>query len=156
MLRRIVRFFKALYLKIVRVNDSPQKVAAGFGVGVFLGVMPGMGPIAALACALLFRLNKASALLGSILTNTWISIPVFFVSVQIGSVMTGSSFAEIDRQWAALAGHFTWSELLHASLYKIAIPVLIGYAVVSTLLALAAYAFALIVLLIKKRAHAAL
>ena len=98
-LSRISRFFKALYLKIFRIDDSPQKIALGFGLGVFLGVMPGMGPIAALAIAFLLKANRASALLGSILTNTWLSIPVFFLAVKTGAVVTGSSHEVIRSEW---------------------------------------------------------
>ena len=32
---KVARFFKALYLKLFRINDTPQKIAIGFGVGVF-------------------------------------------------------------------------------------------------------------------------
>jgi len=83
------RFFKVLYLKLFRIDDSPHKIALGFGLGVFLGVMPGMGLIAALAIAIIIKVNRIAALLGSILTNTWLSIPVFFLAVRTGSAVTG-------------------------------------------------------------------
>lgn len=50
-LNRIARLFKIVYFKLHRINDSPMKIAAGFGLGVFVGVMPGMGPVVAFALA---------------------------------------------------------------------------------------------------------
>jgi len=63
-------FFQLLYLKLIKINDTPQKIAFGFGLGVFSGIFPGTGPLAALFLALILRANRASALLGSLLTNT--------------------------------------------------------------------------------------
>lgn len=44
---RILRLLKLIYIKLFRINDTPQKIAQGFGLGVFLGILPGTGPIAA-------------------------------------------------------------------------------------------------------------
>jgi uncharacterized protein (DUF2062 family) len=35
---RLQRFFKFLYLKLFRINDSPQRIALGFGAGAFMGI----------------------------------------------------------------------------------------------------------------------
>jgi len=79
---KIVRFLKIIYRKLVIINDTPQKIAQGFGLGVFLGVLPFFGPIAALVLSSLFRMNKAAAILASLLTNSWISVVTFLLSVK--------------------------------------------------------------------------
>ncbi|MCX5679634.1 MAG: DUF2062 domain-containing protein, partial [Candidatus Omnitrophica bacterium] len=140
LLNRASRFSRALYLKLFRIDDSPKKVALGFGIGVFLGVMPGMGPIAALAVAFLLKANRIAALLGSILTNTWLSIPVFFLAVRTGSVVTGVSYESIKSSWSSLMGNFGWDRLVHLSLNDVLIPVIAGYAIVSLCIGIAAYA----------------
>ena len=144
-LNRIVRFFKVLYLKLFRIDDSPQKVALGFGLGVFLGVMPGMGPIAALAVSILIKANRIAALAGSILTNTWLSIPVFFLAVKIGSAITGVSYEMIRDSWSSLMGNFGWNRLIHLSLNDVLIPVIAGYAITSLCIGAIAYAVAFLI-----------
>ncbi len=140
---RISRFFKAAYLKLFRINDTPQKIAIGIGLGVFFGVLPGMGPLAALFLAFILKVNRAGALLGSLLTNTWLSVPTFFVSVKIGSVMTGSNYEDIYKTWSVLIKNFTWGNLFQLSIYKIAIPVILGYVMVALFIGIAAYMTAL-------------
>ena len=108
---RISRFFRVVYLKLFRINDSPQKIAMGFGIGVFLGVLPFTGPIAALAMAFILRVNRASALLGSILTNTWISIPVFLFSIRAGAFITGVKCQDLNNGWDLLVKDFHWANL---------------------------------------------
>ena len=128
MLNRLKSWAKGLYERLVRMDDSPQRVALGFGVGVFLGLLPGTGPLAALAVAFVFRLNKAAALLGSVLTNTWLSFVTFALALKIGSALLGVN----------------WSG--DASLVNVLKPLLVGYAVVGFGCALVAYLMALWVL----------
>jgi uncharacterized protein (DUF2062 family) len=88
---KVKRLAKVVYLKLFRINDSPLKIALGFGLGVFIGVMPGVGPVIALLLAFLFRVNRASALLGSILFNTWVGLIALLLAIKIGSYP--------DRHW---------------------------------------------------------
>lgn len=141
-----------MYQNLVVINDSPQKIAAGLGIGVFFGVLPGLGPVAALFCAVLVRVNKAAALLGGILTNTWLSIPVFALAAGVGAVATGRTYAEIGNSWQALLKDFHWSALFKASAIDILLPVLAGYVIVSLLLGFAVYLATAMILWIARRA----
>jgi len=152
-LNRIRRFFKVLYLKLFRIDDSPEKVALGFGLGVFLGVMPGMGPLAALVVSILIKANRAAALLGSILTNTWLSIPVFFMAIKTGSAVTGVSYESIKDAWFSLMGNFEWSKFFHISFNDVFVPVMLGYALVSLCIGLIAYAAAFLISKYRKDGH---
>jgi len=139
-------FFKVIYLKLFRINDDPQKIAMGVGLGVFLGIMPGTGPIAALFLAILLRINKASALFGSVITNIWLSIPLFLLSVKAGSLVTGLKYNDMHVAWSDFLKDFHWMELLHASVYKVIFPIFAGYAIVSLCAGILAYLFTLIIL----------
>jgi uncharacterized protein (DUF2062 family) len=143
MVNKIKSFFKWIYLELVKLDDTPQKIALGFGLGVFFGVMPAMGPLVALFFAFAFKANRAAAVLGCVITNAWTSIPVFLVSVKIGSALTGTNYATIRSAWGAVMRSFNWQALLQLSLYEIAIPVLLGYLAVSLFFGLTAYAIAL-------------
>ncbi len=142
---RLARFFRVVYLKLFRINDTPQKIALGAGLGVFCGVLPGAGPIAAIGLAFLFRANRAAALLGSLLTNTWISIPVFLASIKAGALVTGARYQDLRADWGLLMKDFHWRALLDAGAQKVLVPIIIGYAAVAVAIAFAAYTAALIV-----------
>jgi len=150
-LTRVVRFFRALYLKLFRINDSPQRIAFGIGLGVFFGVLPGLGPLAALFFAFIVKANRAAALLGSVLTNTWLSIPVFFLSVKTGAVITGTRYADIPGAWTVLMKNFTWHSLFELSAYDILIPVMLGYLLVSFAIGMCAYAATFGIVAARKR-----
>ena len=143
---RIARFFRLIYLRLFRINDNPQKIAAGLGIGVFLGILPGTGPFAALLFAVLFRINRASALLGSILTNTWLSIPTFLLSAHVGSAVTGMRFEDLSKEWGVFVKDFHWASLLEMAAYRIIGPILIGYFIVSLCIGIAAYLITLALL----------
>lgn len=143
-LHRIARFFRFLYIKLFRINDTPQRIAIGLGIGVFSGVLPGTGPVAALALAFVFRVNRASALLGSVITNTWLSIPVFLVSLKAGAALTGLKYPDVQAHWEVFLRDFQWSRLLNLSVYKMIGPVLIGYFAVAALIGFASYLASLV------------
>ena len=135
---------------MARINDTPQKIAWGLGLGVFLGLMPGTGPLAALTLALFFRVNKLAALLGSLLTNTWLSIATLIPAIKLGSKILNLKWLDVYNAWMLLLSNFSWSYLLRNSLYKVILPVLIGYVTMGLLFALSAYFAALVILSYKK------
>ncbi len=69
---------------LVNFRGTPHHLALSFGLGVFLGVIPGTGAIAAAAVAALFRLNLPVMVAGSLLTN-----PVTAPFVYVGSYLLG-------------------------------------------------------------------
>jgi len=146
----VSRLLKLLYLGLFRSNDSPQKIALGLGLGVFLGIIPGTGPIAALVCAAFLRLNKAAALLGALLTNTWTSLIAIVLSIKIGAYILGLSWKTLYFQWQLLIDDFHWKLLFKVSFLKILLPVLLGYFVVAFVLGAVLYLLFLVILSWKK------
>ncbi len=139
---RLLRSFRYLYRKFILLNDSPQRIAVGFGLGVFLGMLPGTGPIASVVMAAVLRVNKAAALAGSLLTNTWLSLVSLLFSVKIGAWIFGLSYQELFNQWQEFIRHPQWNPGL-------ILPVFVGYLAIS--LALGIAAFCLILTLLKFR-----
>jgi uncharacterized protein (DUF2062 family) len=139
-------FLKKLYIKLFKINDTPQRIAAGLGVGVFLGILPGTGPLAALFMAWILRLNRASALLGSLLTNTWLSIVTFLLSVKVGAAIMKVSWEETREAWMLFLKDFHWLNLLKLSALNIILPVVVGYLTVAYCLGLAVYLITWIIL----------
>lgn len=90
-LERCRRTFRYIYLRLVRVGGDPVHIALGFSLGVFLGVFPtfGLGIPVAVLLASLFRWNRVSAILGSLVMNP-LTTPLFWT-------LSGSLGAAIFR-----------------------------------------------------------
>jgi uncharacterized protein (DUF2062 family) len=121
------------------VNDDPHGIALGFGLGVFLGILPGTGPLAALVCAQFLRVNRAAALLGALLTNTWFSLVVLGFSVKLGAWILRVDWSAINRLTAAAFKPFNWHKLFQLPFKEVIFPVLLGYLVISLCLGILAY-----------------
>jgi uncharacterized protein (DUF2062 family) len=141
---KITRFLKLIYLKLFRINDNPHRIALGFGLGVFSGIFPGTGPLAAFFLAIIFRANRAAALIGSILTNTWISLLSFILAVKAGAWLFGVNWQAIKTTWGSLRANFSWGQLFEASFIKTLLPVAAGYIIIAALSAVLAYAVSLL------------
>ena len=141
---KITQFFKSLYTRLVKIHDTPQKIALGFGLGVFLGIVPGVGPIASVVLAGLFRINIAAALLGSLLTNTWTNIVMFALAIKTGSFITGANWKDVQRDWGTLAKNSDWLDLLKLSALKVLVPLIIGYFIIALIMAILAYVITLV------------
>jgi len=78
-LERGRRTFRYIYLRLIRVGGDPVHVGLGFSLGVFLGVFPtfGLGIPLALLLASIFRWNRISATLGSLVMNP-LTTPFFW------------------------------------------------------------------------------
>ena len=142
----ILRLLRLIYIKLFRIHDTPQKIALGVGIGVFLGILPGTGPIAAVFMAFVLRVNRAAALLGSLLTNTWLSIVTFFLSIKVGSSIMGVDWQDVHRNWGQFLKDFKVVTLFKLATLKIILPVIIGYFVVSFCLGLIAYLITLTII----------
>jgi uncharacterized protein (DUF2062 family) len=140
-----------LYEKFIKINDTPQRVAFGFGIGVFTGIFPGAGPLAALFLAFVFRANRASALAASLLSNTWLSFVTFILAIKTGSAIFNISWQSLKDDWVSALAHWHWQNLFSASIIKIFLPVICGYLVVSLFLGIISYAVVLAVLKIRLR-----
>jgi uncharacterized protein (DUF2062 family) len=135
---RVKRIAKFVYLKLFRINDSPMKIALGFGLGVFVGVMPGIGPVIALLFAFLLRVNRASALLGSILFNTWVGLIALLLAIKTGSAIMGLNYQDVLAGWNELIRSFKWQKLFEVSVQDVLIPIGVGYLIIAFSIALTA------------------
>jgi uncharacterized protein (DUF2062 family) len=148
---RLIKLCRSIYAKLFLINDTPQKIALGFGLGVFLGVMPGMGPIASLFLASLFRLNRSAALLGSIMLNTWINFVTLLLAIKIGSVIMGLNWSLVYAGSISIFKDFRFAKLFELPVLKIIAPILIGYFVIAACAAMLAYLAVLIILNVIRR-----
>ena len=143
----------SLYQKLFKINDSPVRIAFGLGLGVASGIIPGTGPLAALFLAFIFKANRASALIGSLATNTWFSFVTFLLALRLGSAIFGVSWEKLQDESRALFTDFKWEYLFKSSFFNIALPLFIGYLIIALLSGILVYLVSLV--LIKKIRHPA-
>ena len=137
-LTAIKKGYRYIYHQLLEINDTPCRKAVGLGLGVFLGIFPGTGPIAALVASTFLKVNKAAALLGSLLTNTWLSVVTFMLALKIGAKLTGASWQTISAQAKIHWDNFSWEDIFDISVSQIIYPLFLGYIVVGLCLGIAA------------------
>jgi len=88
--RPVLRFVK---LRILHVDDSPERIAKGLAVGILIGYLPviGIQMFLAWAAAALFRANKVVAVLCVWVSNPLAIIPIYYPSYLLGRWLIGLS-----------------------------------------------------------------
>ena len=94
---RLKRKARLTYLKILRIDDPPERIARGAAIGVAMGVLPtfGLGILLSIAAAFVLRANKAASVLGSFIMNP-VTSPFFWTaSLVTGCLLTGEDYSTI-------------------------------------------------------------
>jgi uncharacterized protein (DUF2062 family) len=80
----MIHWAQRLARRFAAIPESPHEIAKAFAVGVFVGILPGTGPVVALIAAFVFRLSKFATVLGAFTTNPWTFAFVYAASFKIG------------------------------------------------------------------------
>lgn len=88
--------------KLLQIEDTPERTALAYSIGIFLGFSPflGLHTISGIGIAFLFGLNRIAVLLG-VWTNTpWGLLPYYTLATWLGTKLLGykldySTFREI-------------------------------------------------------------
>jgi len=72
---------------LLHVNDTPERTARAFALGVFLGFSPflGLHTIVGIAIAFMFSLNRVAVLLGVYSNLPWIIAPYYAFTTMMGA-----------------------------------------------------------------------
>lgn len=92
MMTRLTRALVARWLeRLLHTHDTPQRTAAAFGLGVFLGFSPfvGLHTVMGLALAFLFDLNRVAVLAGVYTNLPWFMGPYYAVATLVGALILG-------------------------------------------------------------------
>ena len=107
---------------LLHIDDTPERTAAAFALGVFFGFSPpiGLHTVLAVIAAFLLDYNRVAVLLGVYANLPWVVAPYYaFVTMFIGAPLTGRAIpATFPGQAAALFSLSLlrsdfWRELLH-------------------------------------------
>jgi uncharacterized protein len=142
--------FKNLIKKLLHIEDTPERTALAYAIGIFLGFSPFLGfhTLAGLAIAFLFGLNRVAILLG-VWTNTpWWIVPFYMIATWVGMWVTGfwidwATLKEIFELGVdkGFMGSDFWNRI--ASQWGLLLSFLIGSLILCTLLSLIAYPLSL-------------
>ena len=145
MVRRRIRHYLR---RLLAVDDSPQRIALAFAIGVFLAFSPlvGLHTVLGLAIAFLFGLNRMALLIGLFVNNPWTLVPIYIAAGYIGGLLFGypGHAAMPDFGWNQLWRMHYWVEL--GRQWRLLIPVALGSLILSIVFAILSYPLALYLL----------
>jgi uncharacterized protein (DUF2062 family) len=141
---------KDLIKKLLHIDDTPERTALAYSIGIFLAFSPFLGfhTLAGLAIAFLFGLNRVAILLGVWTNNPWWIVPYYAMATWVGMWVTG-----FWVDWATLKGIFQlgmdqgfmgsdfWSRI--TSQWGLLLSFGIGSLILCTLLGLVSYPLSL-------------
>lgn len=137
--------FRDKLRQIFSIQESPQRIAGAFALGVFIGMSPLLGAhtILGIACAWLLKLNRLVTLVGVYVTNPWTIVPIYTFGTWMGARLLGMDHILPVIDWA----HISLSALL-----KDFRPLLMPFIIGNTLLGLfsAAVSYVIIFKSVKK------
>lgn len=134
--------FKKFIKKFFLIDDTPQKVAGGAALGIFLGIFPGEGVLATLFFATIFRLNKLSATAGVLATNMWMTLVVLTPAALVGSFLFRENYSNLINQFQKYQQFDTIKETLFFSLSIFEttfLPLFVGFFIVAGAIAISFY-----------------
>lgn len=144
--------FKQFIKKFFLINDTPEKIAGGAALGIFLGIFPGEGVLSALFFSTIFRLNKLSATAGVLATNMWMTVVVLPLSAGVGSFIFQENYSKLVSNFDRISHFDTIKEALLFSFsvfYDFALPLLVGFLIIAGSISIGFY-FLLLFILKKK------
>ncbi len=146
---------------LLHIDDTPERTAAAFALGVFFGFCPLLGfhTILGITFAFLFNLNRVAVLLGVYTNLPWFLAPYYAFTTMAGAKITRHPIPPGFR--SQLLALFELS-LFHTEFWRrlgiLLRPLVLPYTVGSTLgaliLALIAYPLALAFVTSRRRIHA--
>jgi uncharacterized protein len=137
------RSFRALLRQVLHLQESPQRTALAFALGVFIAFSPAYGLHMAMVvlCTWLFGLNFVALLAGAFVNNPWTIVPILGATYWTGALLLGRTDTPT----------FNWHDPSFAGIYQqilpYAIPFALGGLVLSVIGALLSYPVAYLLVL---------
>jgi len=130
--------FRALLKQVLHLQESPQRTALAFAIGVFIGFSPayGLHTLMVFFFSWALRLNLLALMAGAFLNNPWTLVPILGATYWVGALLLGRSDSP----------SFDWQDVSFSAIYAqvmpYAVPFFLGGFVLSLLGAVLAYPLA--------------
>jgi uncharacterized protein len=145
---------------LLHIDDTPERTAAAFALGVFFGFSPflGLHTLLGILFAFLLNLNRVAVLLGVYSNLPWFLAPYYAFVVVAGTKLTGHRVPPgFQTQFGALFEHSLFAAEFWLHLITLLKPLLWPYAVGSMIGAIVlgalAYPLALAFVTSRRRIH---
>lgn len=114
------RSFRALLRQVLHLQESPQRTALAFAVGVFIAFSPayGLHTVLVVLCTWLFGLNFVALLAGAFVNNPWTIIPILGATYWTGALLLGRTDTPT----------FNWLDPSFAGIYQQILPYAVPFA----------------------------
>ena len=139
--------FRDRIKSVIKLKESPHRVAIAFATGVFIGMSPliGFHTILGFAIVWIFRLNPFALLAGVYITNPWTIVPIYTFSTWVGTQCLGLEQMIPEIDWSNLS----FINLLN-DLEPLLMPFILGSLLIGSLASILSY---LIIYLAARKAH---
>lgn len=95
------RQFKLHLIRLMRLQDSPERIARGMALGLFIGMTPTFGAQMAIAlvAAILLNENKLASVIGVWVTNPITAPFIYGLEYETGRILLGLPHPAMDLQF---------------------------------------------------------
>jgi uncharacterized protein (DUF2062 family) len=139
------RKMRSFLRRLLALDDTPERIAGAFALGVFLAFSPLLGLHAFLGIALsfLFGLNRLAVLMGLIINNPWTLVPIYAAGTYLGGLLVGfpSGHRLSGFEWQAPWSSGFWLQI--AGQWPVLKPLIIGSFILSVFASVLSYFVAL-------------
>lgn len=106
--------FRLLLKQVLHLQESPQRTALAFAIGVFIGFSPlyGLHTVMVFFCAWALRLNLLALMAGAFLNNPWTVVPILGATYWVGALLLGRSDSP----------SFDWQDVSFSAIYAQVMP----------------------------------
>lgn len=143
--QRLRNRLRALGAAVFETEDSPQRVAAGVALGVFIGFTPTLGlqTVIYVVLAALLPVNKLAGFPAIFISNPLTAVPLYYAAWRLGDLVLHT----LDPAWGSTQETMSWDSFassdLTAKLFDIGIELWLGCILAGAAFALAAYVITL-------------
>jgi len=143
-LKTVLKTVKTQIRRFIALDDTPERIAFGFAVGVFISFSPllGLHTVLGMLIAVLFGLNRVAVFTGVWVNNPWTVLPIYSVATYLGTKLSGFPAVSLpDLHWEALCNREFWIQL--AGQWPLLKPLALGSSILGVLAAVLSYVAAL-------------
>lgn len=145
------------YLRqLLALDDTPERIALAFALGVFLAFSPllGLHTLLGLTIAFIFGLNRVAVLLGVWVNNPWTLVPIYAAAAYVGGLLIGfpdTRHVPPINSWGEIWHGSFWVQLVRQ--WDVLKPLVLGSTILSFVSAVLSYPIALYVIRQGKAFH---
>lgn len=145
---------------LLHIQDSPERTAAAFALGVFFGFSPFLGfhTLLAILAAFLLNMNRVAVLMGVYSNLPWFLAPYYAIATMVGAELTGkrppADFrSQLGRLFELSLFHEDFWRRLVVVMKPLLWPYTVGSMLCAIVLATTAYHVALAFVTSRRRIH---